>query len=94
MSSTAQKISSVLLARTLPPLSPLSIYDPSLTSQIDALNSDPAYLRAALHLANDDIDRAHELAQGDEGNETSDYLHGMLHRREGDYWNSKVLSWI
>lgn len=93
MSSAAQKISSVLLARTLPPLSPSSIYDSSLTSQIDALNSDPVYLRAALHLANDDIDRAHELAQGDEGEETSDYLHGMLHRREGDYWNSKARSW-
>lgn len=92
MSSAAQKISSVLLARTLPPLSPSSIYDSSLTSQIDAC-SDPVYLRAALHLANDDIDGAHELAQGDEGEETSDYLHGMLHRREGDYWNSKARSW-
>lgn len=89
MSSAARSISSTLLARSPPPLSPSSVYDPSLTSEIDSL-SDPIYLRSALHLANDNIDRAHELAQSDEGNETSDYLHGMLHRREGDYWNSKV----
>ncbi|KAK0491567.1 hypothetical protein IW261DRAFT_1438353, partial [Armillaria novae-zelandiae] len=28
-------------------------------------------------------------AQSDDGNLTSNYLHAQLHRREGDYWNSK-----
>ncbi|KAF9035397.1 hypothetical protein BDZ89DRAFT_1062180 [Hymenopellis radicata] len=65
MSTEARRLASLLLARLPPPpLKPASIYDPSLTSQIDAL---------ALHLLNDDTTRAHELAQSDDGNLTSCY---------------------
>ncbi|KAF9014376.1 hypothetical protein BDZ89DRAFT_1076715 [Hymenopellis radicata] len=89
MSTEARRLASLLLARLPPPpLKPTSIYDPSLTSQIDAL-SDPPSVRSALHLLNDDTTRAHELAQSDDGNLTSCYVHQQLHRREGDYWNSK-----
>lgn len=91
MSSSAHRIADVLLARDPPRLYPSTIFDASLTPQIDALSSsDPVNVRSALHLLNDDIAHAHDLAQGDEGDMTSDYLHAQLHRREGDYWNSKV----
>lgn len=89
MSVSAREIADILLKRALPPLRPSSIHDPSLSTRIDALE-DPISVRSALHLANDDITRAHELAQSDEGNLTSCYVHQQLHRREGDYWNSKV----
>lgn len=42
-----------------------------------------------LYILNDDLSHAHEIAQSDEGNPTCDYWHSQLHRREGDYWNSK-----
>ncbi|PWN88594.1 hypothetical protein FA10DRAFT_288129 [Acaromyces ingoldii] len=71
----------------LPPLRPTKIWDTTLTDDIDATH--PQCLRAALHLLNDDIDRAHTLAQDDEGDMTSNVCHAVLHRREGDYWNSK-----
>lgn len=44
---------------------------------------------AALHLANDDIYACHDIAQASEGDPTADLMHATLHRREGDYWNSK-----
>ncbi|KAL1689565.1 hypothetical protein GGG16DRAFT_57543 [Schizophyllum commune] len=88
MSPQAREIANTLLARPLPFLSPKAPWDPSLTPVIDAL-PDPVPVRAILHLLNDDMHNAHELAQGDEGNATSDYVHQQLHRREGDYWNSK-----
>ena len=89
MSAQAREITNTLLARPLPSLSPKAPWDPSLTPVINAL-PDPVPIRAILHLLNDDMHNAHELAQGDEGNATSDYVHQQLHRREGDYWNSKV----
>ncbi|KAK0230207.1 hypothetical protein IW262DRAFT_1425343 [Armillaria fumosa] len=88
MSAEAREIASILLARPTPLLKPSDIYDRSLTPRIEAL-TDSIPIRSALHLLNDDIGRAHTLAQSDGGNLTSNYLHAQLHRREGDYWNSK-----
>lgn len=45
-------------------------------------NSDKAC--AALHLANDDINHCHLIAQDHEGDPTADLLHATLHRREGE----------
>ncbi|UZJ54497.1 hypothetical protein CBS101457_003817 [Exobasidium rhododendri] len=77
----------------LPPLRPTKPFDASLTSPIDSyvqtIHGNKASVRAALHLLNDDVDRAHKIAQDDEGEMTSDLIHAILHRREGDYWNSK-----
>ena len=91
MSSDARRIAAQLLSDTRPPppLRRKHPYDKSLKSEIYGLR-DPPPIRAALHLANDDITSAHETAQDDEGTPTSDYVHAQLHRREGDYWNSKV----
>lgn len=78
---------------SLPPLKPTRTFDSSLTSQIDTFvqsdyNSKPC-IRATLHLINDDIKTAHKICQDSEGEITSDLCHAILHRREGDYWNSR-----
>ena len=47
---------------------------------------------AALGLAllwHDDLDGAHELCQAHEGHADCDYVHALLHRREGDFINAK-----
>lgn len=76
-----------------PPLQPQRPYDTSLTSEIDDFAHKHApskpCVRAALHLLNDDISLAHEIAQSDEEDMTSNLCHAILHRREGDFWNSK-----
>lgn len=56
----------------------------SLVAQADATKP----TKAALWLYVDELDRAHQLVQ-DIDDETGSYLHAILHRREGDYSNSK-----
>lgn len=86
---TPEGIASILLARQpYPPLCPKSVYDPSLTKDIKFLDASPL-VRAVLHLANDDIEGCHVIVQDMEGQRTANLLHATLHRREGDYWNSK-----
>ena len=41
-----------------------------------------------MHICNDDIENAHELAQAHEESMTANLIHANLHRREQDYWNS------
>jgi hypothetical protein len=85
----ASSIAELLLAREPPaPLAPRAVYDPNLTPRIDALNA-PDLCKTALHLLNDDFDRGHALAQASEGDPTADYLHGIVHRLEGDFDNCK-----
>jgi hypothetical protein len=80
-------IAARLLAREPPPpLSPSGVYDAALTSPIDEL-AIPPLSKATLHLLNDDLERSHELAQSSEGDRTADYLHSIVHRREGDFSN-------
>jgi hypothetical protein len=79
---------STLTARVPPALVPARVHDPTLTSRIEAVSAPPA-VRAVLHLMNDDIDRAHTIAQSGEGDATLDYVHAIVHRREGDWDNSK-----
>lgn len=81
-------------AQLLPPLRPTKTFDASLTPQIESFaknrHESKSCVRAALHLLNDDIELAHSIAQGDEGEITTDLCHGILHRREGEYWNSRL----
>jgi hypothetical protein len=71
-----------------PPLSPAAPFDSKLTALIDRLDV-PLASKACLHLLNDDLTRSHEIVQSQEGVATFDYIHAIVHRREGDYSNSK-----
>ena len=70
-----------------PPLNPKSIWSEELNSKISPLKVNDV-IKSGLYLWNDDIDRAHKLAQEINNSEGS-YWHAILHRREGDYSNSK-----
>ena len=83
-----EELFAVLAARPTYPLRPNEVYDAGLTAAIDALDADDA-VKAGLHLLNDDVPRAHALAQDHEGDKTSDYWHAIVHRREGDFDNAK-----
>lgn len=84
----------------LPPLTPKHVWHPGLARDIAALSEEalaggmpdgklsaPAW-KAALHLWNDDLEAAHELAQ-ELHTATGSALHGIVHRREGDYSNAR-----
>ncbi|MBA3699196.1 MAG: hypothetical protein H0W78_10110 [Planctomycetes bacterium] len=54
--------------------------------------ADESQRDAALALAllwHDDLDGAHQLCQAHEGHPECDYVHALLHRREGDFANAK-----
>jgi hypothetical protein len=73
------------------PLVPAKIRDADLDREIAALKAATDAERAvksALHLWNDSLLAAHELAQ-EIHTPTGSYLHGVMHRREPDYGNSK-----
>jgi hypothetical protein len=78
----------VLLERETFPLRPAKVFDPSLAVRIDSLDENDE-VKAGLHHLNDDLDRAHALAQAHEGDKTCDYWHAIVHRREGDFDNAK-----
>ncbi|HPF39004.1 MAG TPA: hypothetical protein P5081_17005 [Phycisphaerae bacterium] len=44
-------------------------------------------LVAAVWLYVDELDKSHAISQGID-TPTGAFLHGIMHRREGDYWNS------
>ncbi|CAF0741298.1 unnamed protein product [Didymodactylos carnosus] len=68
-------------------------WNPKITEQLQQLQNSssppPLVALAALHLLNDDIGSCHDIVEKREGEGICDYLHAILHRREGDYWNSK-----
>ncbi|KAJ1022004.1 hypothetical protein NDA18_005240 [Ustilago nuda] len=77
-------------AESLPSLRSQKPFSLELKSTISSLKSDlPVPVVGILHLLNDDIDAAHSLVQDDDRNRDSNLIHSLLHRREGDFWNSK-----
>jgi hypothetical protein len=88
MPASFDEIFDRLSKRTRVPLRAEKVFDAQLTGAIDALAA-PDAVKAGLHLLNDDLDRAHELAQANEGDKTYDYWHAIVHRREGDFDNAK-----
>ena len=68
-------------------LCPTTVYRQDLQRSIDKESKDA--LKAALYLLNDDIHNAHMLAQSGEGDPDFDFIHSIVHRREGDFWNSR-----
>lgn len=94
---TLQAIVDRLPSRPLPPLVPGRIFDATITGVIEALTPRTLGMRegdffrciqSALHLWNDDLDRSHTISQ-EIHTPTGSYLHGIMHRREPDYENSK-----
>lgn len=67
-------------------------WDETLHQQIASMQQNsnvPIMVVAALHLFNDDIGSCHDIVEKRSGHAIADYLHYLLHRREGDYWNAK-----
>ena len=103
--STLKEITDTLLTRSPLPalLAPPPIdrsksvtsapWNPALTTSIDRLKTDddsiPFSVIASLHLFNDDIGSCHDIVDKHDGHAIADYLHYLLHRREGDYINAK-----
>jgi hypothetical protein len=82
-----------LLTRREPGLLvPRGPWNPELQRDAVSLDAgkDPAWraLKAGLLLWNDDLDGCHQIAQ-ELSDEFGAYLHGVMHRREPDYGNSK-----
>ena len=82
----------------LQPLAPQRVWDAGLESEIGALEKELGAaggtkagiaLIAGLYLRNDSLSRSHSYAQEIEDDATGAYWHGLMHRMEGDYWNSK-----
>ena len=77
------------------PLLPKAVYRPELSAAIAELHQTEtvsADVTACLHLLNDDLDAAHILCQANEFNPTANYIHQIVHRREGDFGNTRY--WI
>jgi len=64
----------------------LAAFRRSLAAPAPPAGLNPA-LEALWHDARGDFDRAHELAQSDEGGR-GDWVHAYLHRKEGDAGNA------
>lgn len=78
------------------PLMPKQTRDRELEAQIEALDwkgrqNETAIIAsmAGLHLRNDSLDLSHSYAQEIEHDATGAYWHGIMHRMEGDFFNSK-----
>ncbi|HCK10271.1 MAG TPA: hypothetical protein DHW45_10385 [Candidatus Latescibacteria bacterium] len=61
-----------------------------LASLVPTDSEERVILLAGLHLFNDDLETSHEICQGfGRENVPANYWHGLLHRREPDFQNSK-----
>ena len=102
--STFEELSKILLSRTpIPSLvappppdksKPVTStpWNAALHEKITRLEQDssaPLFGVASLHLFNDDVGSCHDIVDKHGGHAIADYLHYLLHRREGDYWNAK-----
>lgn len=89
--STFEEIQLHLLDLPAPLLPPLKAHEPSLSNEIAALQLHPT-LEAALHLLNLDLANAHFLVRHMQSAPAYEgmYLHGILHRIEGDYENARM----
>ena len=85
----------------LPPLAPETEWDSELTKRIQATSTADLFdgralkdssladaVKSALLLWNDALDDSHDISQGVRS-KTGSYWHGIMHRREPDYSNSK-----
>ena len=92
MSDAVQVILDKLRTHT-PALTFGDVWDEALDEAI-ARSGAPILAQAALYIWNDDMDKAHQIAQDNPGS-TGNLLHATLHRREPDssnsnYWLARV----
>ncbi|KAB8301184.1 hypothetical protein EYC80_003078 [Monilinia laxa] len=89
--TTFKSLHAQLLEIPAPLLPPVSPHDPNLTSEIASLQLHPT-LETALHLLNLDLPSAHFLVRHMQSAPAFEgmYLHGILHRIEGDYDNARA----
>lgn len=82
---------STLLSSPAPVLPPPKVLAPSLSGQIAALQLHPT-LETALHILNGDLPSAHFLVRHMQAPPAFEgmFLHGILHRVEGDYDNARA----
>ncbi|RAL66355.1 hypothetical protein DID88_006024 [Monilinia fructigena] len=89
--TTFKSLHAQLLKVPAPLLPSVSPHDPNLTSEIASFQLHPT-LETALHLLNLDLPSAHFLVRHMQSAPAFEgmYLHGILHRIEGDYDNARA----
>lgn len=89
-SQSFETIHESLLQQPAPLLPPARVLSPALTAAISSLQLHPT-LEAALHILNRDLPSAHFLVRHMQSPPAYEgmYLHGILHRIEGDYDNAR-----
>ena len=72
------------------PLRPDRVYASELRASVDRLRTATpgGWLASLLHLWNDDLDRSHDHSQHLH-DPLGSHLHGVMHRREGDFSNAR-----
>ena len=97
----AEVIEKLEAGNPLPTLVPQKAWSPELTDALASTSVDELFqgesvknttfgdaIKSGLLLWNDALDESHNISQGLE-NQTGSYWHGIMHRREPDYSNSK-----
>jgi len=81
------------LDKAMPELVPGKAQGSQISGLVAAIENEPALqknkpLLAGIWLYVDDLDRSHQVSQSIE-TPIGSLWHGIMHRREGDFWNSK-----
>ena len=97
----AEVIEKLETGNPLPRLVPQEAWNSELTNALESTSLDELFrgeslkntafgsaIKSGLLLWNDALDASHNISQGLE-NQTGSYWHGIMHRREPDYSNSK-----
>lgn len=100
-SAIAEAIEKLEAGNPLPTLVPQKAWNSELTDALESVSLDELFegeslknttfaeaIKSGLLLWNDALDESHNISQG-LGNQTGSYWHGIMHRREPDYSNSK-----
>ena len=100
-SAIAEVIGKLEAGNPLPPLVPQKAWSSELTDTLEAASLDELFdgaslknttfaeaIKSGLLLWNDALDESHTISQG-LADQTGSYWHGIMHRREPDYPNSK-----
>ena len=100
-SAIAEAIEKLEAGNPLPTLVPQKAWNSELTNALESVSLDELFegkslkntmfaeaIKSGLLLWNDALDESHNISQ-ELGNQTGSYWHGIMHRREPDYSNSK-----